>query len=308
MEKSFGNLLRHSRLATYDRTLPQVYTTPRKCKQIGDWGLKRNLPTVVRTPFVTIGDLDTAEHQTPWKSGQGQVLFVRRWKENFPNSKKPAPRSETVEYNVARMTPAEFQRFLKQASKKAPAFKEALAKKEVVPEQVFDYVNATFSNSSSSTTVGPTYSDHDAGWDYPVEGRILNSVTGGHAAGIAGVVALLPKRYSVGLRNSGDRKLRTFYVNEVKWDEEGRPMVEVKLRGAGETSPSLPHFLSGEYDQQSLHQSKFGSMSAHDMFESRPDQRDNIPVEEEDNSVANPVHMKLMERISGLMKGSKANE
>ena len=115
MSTSFASVLRNSRLASYDRSINQVYVKPKYSKS---WGLKRDLPSVVRTKFVTIGALDTAEHQTPWESGESKVLFIKRWKENFPGSKKPTPRAEELTYNIANMTPAEFQRFLPRITKK----------------------------------------------------------------------------------------------------------------------------------------------------------------------------------------------
>src|SRR5689334_10503820 len=60
MERSFSHLLRTSRLATFDKNINQIYTTSGKAKAIGDWGLKRNLPTVLRTHYLTIEQLDTA--------------------------------------------------------------------------------------------------------------------------------------------------------------------------------------------------------------------------------------------------------
>ncbi|KAL0078729.1 hypothetical protein J3Q64DRAFT_1206080 [Phycomyces blakesleeanus] len=302
MEKSFAGLLRNSRLATYDRRLAQVYTTPKKCKQIGDWGLKRNLPTVIRTPYVTIGDLDTAEHQTPWQSGQSQVLFVKRWKENFPNSTKPAPRREEPEHNVALMSSSEFKRFLKKVSKNKDDFKEKLDRKEVVPEQLYEFFNVTFNETPSSTTVGPTYSDYEHGWDYPVEGRILNADKQGHVVGIAGVTALLTKRNSIGLRPNSERRIRTFYVEKAGFDEQGKPMVIVNINHS--SSSAIPSLLSPDgfarYNE-GRGSSLFGSMAADDMFSTKPHEQ--ARTQDDDSKVsANPQHTQLMRRIYGLLE------
>ncbi|KAI9031790.1 hypothetical protein CLU79DRAFT_802242 [Phycomyces nitens] len=300
MEKSFAGLLRNSRLATYDRSIPQVYTTPKKCKQIGDWGLKRNLPTVIRTRYVTIGDLDTAEHQTPWQSGQGQVLFVKRWKENFPNSTKPAPRREEPEHNVALMTSSEFKRFLKQVSKRGSEFREKLEKKEVVPEQLYEYFNANFNETPSSTMVGPTYSDYEHGWDYPVEGRILNSDKQGHVAGIAGITALLTRRNSIGFRPNSERRLRTFYVEKAGIDEQGKPLVIVNMNHS--SSSAIPSLLTPDelarFGERG--RSLFESIDAEDMFSTKPHKQ--AHVQDDDSKVSpNPQHTQLMQRIHGLL-------
>ncbi|CEP14814.1 hypothetical protein [Parasitella parasitica] len=319
MEKSFASLLRHSRLSSYDRTLEQVYTSPKRFKRIGDWGLKRNLPTVIRTNNVTIGALDTAEHQTPWESGNGKVLFIRRWKENFPNSKKPLPRPEEIQHNAATMTPAEFQRLLKRSEKyKAKEFQEKLKNKELLPEQVFDYLQVSFATDPSESTaandgvVGPTYSDYEVGWHYPVQGRILNMDRMGHAVGVGGVVALMAKRTSLGLRNSGDRAPRTFYVRNAEIDPQGRPKVEVTIQ-PNATSTSIPllydytNFDSLDYLNDS---NRNVDMTADDMMHPKRYQRQGRSqgaTAETDNVTPNPEHNDLMSRISGLLTNSKKN-
>ncbi|KAI8884157.1 hypothetical protein K501DRAFT_83793 [Backusella circina FSU 941] len=309
MEKSFANLLRHSRLASYDSSLTQVYKTPKHCKKIGDWGLKRNLPTVIRTPHVTIGGLDTAEHQTPWESGESKVLFVKRWKENFPNSRKPASRPEEIHHNVASMTPAEFQRFLKKSQKKAGQFQEALKKKELVPEQVFEYLNANFAETVTENggIVGPTYSEYNVGWDYPVQGRILNQDKHGFAIGIGGVVASLPRRKVIGLRNIGNREVRTFFVQQAELDEQGKPKVEVLLKN-NDGSSSVPLLNdNGGFDifyNPAKSESPFAMDSDKTGFKSR---RRNQGPETDDNIKPNPEHTDLMARISGLLENNKKN-
>ncbi|KAI7867174.1 hypothetical protein BDF14DRAFT_1806608 [Spinellus fusiger] len=300
MEKSFAGLLRNSRIATYDRRIPQVYTTSKKNKKVGDWGLKRNLPTVVRTPYVTIGDLDTAEHQSPWQSGQSQVMFLRRWKENFPNSKKPTPRSEQPEYNVALMSNPEFKQFLQQVSKRAHIFREKLANNEVVPEQLFEFFNINFNETPASTIVGPTYSDYEFGWNYPVEGRILNADKLGHVVGIVGVAAVLTRRNSIGLKSSSDRRLRTFYVEKAEIDEQGRPMVTVNMQHS--TSSAIPSLLSmDDYGDDKDHRMNIiDTMAADDMFLTQPYKQ--AHAQDSDGNIRpNPNHSELMERINSLL-------
>lgn len=287
---SFASLLRSSRLATYDRSISQVYTTPLKKK--ANWGLKRDLPKVIRTKYVTIGALDTSEHQTPWESGNSKVLFVKRWKENFYHSKRPAPRLDTETHNIVRMTPAQFNRFLGQVSKLEPQFQALLKKKELVPEQVFEYLNVTFAESpASESPVGPTYSDYYNTPDapaYPVEGRILNAEKHGHAVGIAGVVAFLPKRHSMSLRQLGDRRVRTFYVESAHIDDEGKPKVMLTTTPPG--AASLPFMLNFDDDVEE-------PFTSSNMFLKRKESIGKV----DDQIKANPDHDKLMSRIAGLI-------
>ncbi|KAG0748599.1 hypothetical protein G6F57_003005 [Rhizopus arrhizus] len=314
MEKSFANLLRHSRLASYDKTIEQVYKTPKDCKKIGDWGLKRNLPTVIRTPHVIVKSLDTAEHQTPWVSGESKVLFIKRWKENFPNSRKPTSRSEQVQYNIATMTPAEFQRFLRKIEKqKAPEFKAALVTKQVIPEQVFEYlnVNVTGDNDKGEGVVGPSYSEYQTEWDYPVEGRILNMLrrASGHAVGVGGVVAYLPRRHTLGLKTAVDRKIRTFYVQEAEIDEEGKPRVVVtpNRKGASTSVAILNGYES--FETQDYYTNK-RSMTAADMWNTQGNNR-HRPAgrpQSKDNVKPNPEHTDLMMRISSLLNTSQKED
>lgn len=236
MDKSFANLLRHSRLASFDRSLEQVYTSPKRFRKTGDWGLKRNLPTVIRTRFVEIKRLDTAEHQTPWESGDSKVLFLKRWKENFPNSSKP----------------------------------------------------------KSGTVVGPTYSDYKVDWNYPVVGRVLNSDRTGFAVGIGGVVAHMSKRDAVGLRNSGERAARTFYVRNAEIDENGNPKVEVAL-----TSGEYSYTTSLLNDGFPTKQNPKIDMTVREMM------NEGRKTDSEDNIIPNPEHTELMARIASLLDSGK---
>ncbi|KAI8086253.1 uncharacterized protein BX664DRAFT_386688 [Halteromyces radiatus] len=277
MEKSFASLLRHSKLATYDRRLNQVYATPKHRKQRGDWGLKRNLPSVIRTPFVTIGQLDTVEHQTPWDSGYSQVAFIQRWKENFmgiATSRRTRPRYDILQqsnnnnnnngqeyHNLASMSRQQFDHFLKHTitPETIDALQQALKTNQITRDQVYDYLNVSFRPEPFSV-VGPLYStDHSplSDQDTIVEGRILNTEKGGYAVGISGVVAFLPKRYAIGIKKPGDRLLvRKFYVRHAYIDDQGKPQVTVSLQPRsnllGTTSPASSSSLSSPSSSSTL--------------------------------------------------------
>lgn len=293
MSKSFASLLRNSRLASYDRSISQVYTAPAKYKQVGDWGLKRTLPTVIRTKYATFEALDTQEHQTPWKAANNQVLFVKRWKENFPKSEKPVPRTDVETHNIAKMTPGDFQRFLQQCARLEPEFQQLLKKKELVPEQVFEFLQVTFADNPSDVPVGPTYSSYTPDQSYPVEGRILNGRKHGHAVGVGGVVAFLPKRHSINLRHLGDKKVRTFYVESAYIDDEGKPRVVLTTKPAESDSAPFTLSFDGLYDDTP-------TIHTRDLFLTRSDSL-GIIQDDDDRVQANPDHDELMSRIADLI-------
>ncbi|KAI8970137.1 hypothetical protein BDF20DRAFT_804656, partial [Mycotypha africana] len=236
---AFANLFRSSRLASYDRTINQVYTTTKNFKKIGDWGLKRNLPTVIRTDYTTIKDLDTAEHQTPWYTANNQVLFMKRWKENFDASVSQKPKTPAASVtedndkqlqNVMAMTPAQFNHFKKQCAKRASEFQHLVKSKQLVREQIYDYLNVTF--EQERPVMGPTYSAATPPQEpLKVQGRILNPVKVdyfiGHAVAVGGIVALLPREYASFIQaNKNDRnQLHDFYVESITMNEDGTPLI-----------------------------------------------------------------------------------
>ncbi|KAG0317737.1 hypothetical protein BGZ99_006123 [Dissophora globulifera] len=150
MERSFSHLLRTSRLASFDKNIAQIYTAPAKAKAIGDWGLKRNLPTVLRTHHLYIEKLDTAEHQTPFQSGTSDYLFLQRWKENFPSSRPPLPQPVAVKKDLSAMTEAEFQKLLQSAREKRQAWKEAVAANKFRSDDHFHFMNIMPRHSKGS--------------------------------------------------------------------------------------------------------------------------------------------------------------
>ncbi|KAI8060860.1 hypothetical protein BC940DRAFT_311270 [Gongronella butleri] len=304
MDKTFAGLFRHSRLASYDRTLAQVYTTPKSAKKTGNWGLKRSLPTVVRTGYVTVGDLDTSEHQTPWQSGESQVLFVKRWKELFPGSKAPLPRRDQVQHNVASMTPQQFKRFLKQARQQAPAFQQALKNKEVTPEQVFDFLHCHFNKdltlNEQDSVVGPTYSNYEVEYTHPVKGRILNKQHDGYAVGIQGIVAKLSKTTAAGLRVGTDRGVRDFFVQDARIDPQGRPEVTVNLQAQPSDFNNL--FPTSYAATPTTTVSDIFS-STRPTYASAPNATNKQTYNQHDDNIQqNPDHLAVMMRITDLLK------
>ncbi|RKP10875.1 hypothetical protein THASP1DRAFT_8484, partial [Thamnocephalis sphaerospora] len=231
---SFARLLRTSRLATYDPRIPQVYTTFGRHRHVGDWGLKRNLPTTVRTNVITVQALDTAEHQTPFDSAQGQIWQLERWKEAFPESRPPRARDVNPPVNVQRLKASEWRRFVRKAETRKNEWRTAVRSGQAQPDEHLRFLNATYQPATetgertvSSIAVGPWYD-----WHQPekraVRGRALNRVTNGYAVGVGGIVALLPlhKALTMGALTP---VVNTFYIDQMNIDENGRPEVQLSL-------------------------------------------------------------------------------
>ncbi|KAF9359166.1 hypothetical protein BGX34_008516 [Mortierella sp. NVP85] len=271
MERSFTHLLRTSRLATFDKSIPQIYTTHQKAKAIGDWGMKRNLPTVLRTHFLNIEQLDTAEHQTPFKSASSDYLFLQRWKENFPSSRPPKPQPLVDKKDLAAMTDAEFNKLLRTAREKRQVWKEALSKNEFRSDEHLAFLNVTYrtpkagsfdtatsqaavgtssrSPGSISYTpaplsarpkVGPTYGFYQPLNPVIVQGRNLGRGRSANPViGACGVVASLPS-YAPPHHQNMTKSLQPYYVIKAELDPDGRPDVVLSL-----TAPSPGNWLLG---------------------------------------------------------------
>ncbi|CAG8516492.1 3402_t:CDS:1 [Racocetra fulgida] len=263
---SFPELLRRSRLATFDPSLPQVYTSYGRYKTRGEWGLKRNLPSFLRTNVITVGALDTIEHQTPYKSAETMVKFTKCWKENFPLSKMVKPRKdEPSVINIGKMSDKEFKKFLKKkveprkyewrklikefdviastkvdesgltsvesATKKYPAFNE--------------FLNISYERKSPNIQ-GLTYSYNNPGTNIKVQGRTLNrDIPGGVAVGVSGIVANLVSQKATLLNRINREKLETFYVEKAEFNEHGKPSVRVSKAPVYSIHDGLDSYYGG---------------------------------------------------------------
>src|SRR4051794_22869185 len=120
---SFSQLLKNSRISKFDPALSQVYKTYGEYHRRGEYGIKRNLPNHLRTNVVTIREIDTMEHQSPYKSAETLTRFTKKCKENFLISKRVEPLKLTDLNqrdlkNVAKMSKKEFEKLLKQVEKR----------------------------------------------------------------------------------------------------------------------------------------------------------------------------------------------
>ncbi|KAF8976226.1 hypothetical protein BGZ46_008449 [Entomortierella lignicola] len=273
MERSFSHLLRTSRLATFDKNIPQIYTTSGKSKAIGDWGLKRNLPTVLRTHYLNIEQLDTAEHQTPFKSASGDYLFLQRWKENFPTSRPPQPQPVNIKKDLSSLTNAEFKKLLQAAREKRQAWKEAVANNEFRSDDYLDFMKVTSrqskigsidtatsqaslgfgssspiipASSTPSTTrvkVGPTYGFFEPSTPIVVQGRNLGRTRNIQFIGVSGVVASL-QNMGTTYHQTSSKSLQPYYVHKAELEADGRPNVVL-----GYTPPGPENWLNSRGDQ-----------------------------------------------------------
>jgi hypothetical protein len=245
-EQSFARLLRTSRLASYDPHIPQVYTTFGRHRKRGDWGLKRNLPTTVHTNVITVQALDTPEHQTPFESAQAQVWQLERWKEAFPASQPPPPRSVNPPINILKLKPSEWRRFLRQVKERKDEWRAAVRENKYQAGDHLRFLNADYypvnqtgERVISTTAVGPWY-DWYPSTRHAVKGRTLNRIGSGFAVGVGGIVAMLPAHKVLKL-TALTSNVNTFYVEQMVIDEHGRPEVQLSmLESTSAVSTQLP--------------------------------------------------------------------
>jgi hypothetical protein len=165
MPSSFATLFRHSKFASFDPAISQVYTSYGGDAHRGHWGLKRNLPLRRRNKFITAQTIDSPEQQTEWSNAESQARFIRRWNEldvdvhvsatRIQNSSQWRVDSEfaplttedgtpkdaywagdrtTAVPNIHAMTNKEFTSYLKKLRQLRPAFKEYLRETLTLPK------------------------------------------------------------------------------------------------------------------------------------------------------------------------------
>ncbi|KAH8930037.1 hypothetical protein BT69DRAFT_1328198 [Atractiella rhizophila] len=90
MSKDFSTLLRHSRFATWDPVIEQVYTSPIHggYRVRMDYGVKRSLPRLAkRFPMIRIQSIDTTEKYTEFD----KTLNAANWLNRFEASRTGVP-------------------------------------------------------------------------------------------------------------------------------------------------------------------------------------------------------------------------
>lgn len=81
----------------------QSITTPASSHSRGNWGLKRDLPTKTKYPFLRYTALDTLEHFTTYESAADDVITLKKWQEmDLPLLKGPAIHHSLESHSFAR--------------------------------------------------------------------------------------------------------------------------------------------------------------------------------------------------------------
>ncbi|KAJ2065341.1 hypothetical protein GGI17_000393 [Coemansia sp. S146] len=265
MESAFSRLFRTSKLASYDRSVKQVYATYPEAFAQGDWGLKRSVPKKVTTRLVTIGSIDSKEQITQLESANRQYMMVNAWKENFPNSHSPgssapdnlmqamftmyespdrrdgdesgeAAATRAPPRNLGTMTRSEWKRFLEEARLRRAEWKHALEDGRFAPEETLSFMNATNLYNALGDGVHrlPTYHDHvSVSEELQVQGRVLNKAAAGYAVAVQGIIAYLPLQNHSQEAGFQYRDVKTFYVHSASFDSQGRPDVLLGIRPRG---------------------------------------------------------------------------
>ncbi|PWN44216.1 hypothetical protein IE81DRAFT_321617 [Ceraceosorus guamensis] len=85
MRSALARALAGSRLSSYDPAVQQIYTAPAASQVRGDFGFKRPLPTVDKTPgtirYVEVQGMDDVGGQTRWAENEQEVLLKKTWQE-----------------------------------------------------------------------------------------------------------------------------------------------------------------------------------------------------------------------------------
>ncbi|KAJ2161893.1 hypothetical protein GGF46_001084 [Coemansia sp. RSA 552] len=262
MEGAFGRLYRTSKLASYDRSIKQIYTTYKSSLGRKEWGLKRRLPKKVGTQLVVLKSAETREQMVDFESANQPYLMVQSWKENFTASTSPKwaamPEPEFGMYgaaehpgdsadgraargpqrNLGRMSRLEWRRFLDEVKARRSEWKAELAKGNYAPEEALTFVNATSVSSSTSDGVvrSPTYHDYEPpAQSVEVYGRILNRTGASYAVAVQGIVATLPHSNYIQDHGFQNRDVKKFFVHSARFDNQGRPVVVLGINPAGQS-------------------------------------------------------------------------
>ncbi|KAJ2548189.1 hypothetical protein J3B01_001732 [Coemansia erecta] len=193
MDGAFARLYRTSKLASYDRSIKQIYTTTGIKAKAKDWGLKRPMPKNMKTRLASIDELDTREQFTEFTPANKEFMIMQTWKENFTESHSPnsegskddafdvlggfdgqedrfedrvgdiegqgsrteneRPKRQGPLRNLSRMTEKQWNKFLQEAYARRPEWKDELAKGNFVPEEALAFMGAINGGSSDNDGV-----------------------------------------------------------------------------------------------------------------------------------------------------------
>lgn len=165
---TFGTLLKHSKFASFDPRISQVYTTHGGDAHRGHWGFKRPLPLRRRGAYITVKSVDTPEHQTEWNSAEPQALWIKNWGElkitpheswlgapehttdsdYIPQTQSPEHWRQPYIPNLEAMSRKEFAQYLE----KIRAYRDAFLKQQKARDQAGDVTSYQLSNLNKSST------------------------------------------------------------------------------------------------------------------------------------------------------------
>ncbi|KAJ2326697.1 hypothetical protein IWW51_002137 [Coemansia sp. RSA 2702] len=265
MESAFARLYRTSKLASYDRSIKQIYTTYGRNARNKDWGLKRPMPSKMETMMATIGSLDTKEQIVDFVPANKEYLMLNSWKENFTRSRVPhsgPPQSEMIGMfdvhdeqgsqvpgpeaakprargplrSLGKMSPGQWKRFLDEARARRAEWKGELAKGNYAPEEALTFMGATNATSAAGDGVHrqPEYHDYvPPGESLQVQGRLLGRVGSMYTVAVQGIVATLPLGNHAMEPGFQYRDVKTFYVHSAEFDHRGLPHVVLGMSPLG---------------------------------------------------------------------------
>ncbi|KNE66499.1 hypothetical protein AMAG_11633 [Allomyces macrogynus ATCC 38327] len=246
---SVGTLLRNSKLAQFDRHLPQVYTSVN-----GHWGaVKARIPARMPATYLTFRALDTKFQVPDMRNADGKVQTVRRLKEQLPYvvpssyaafTAQEAPGAPPVT-NLADLPRAELRDLIKSlpvGHVKNPAEWHKPLRVDNTPLR---NMRSTAAPGSPHAPAGPVYTVHDttsaardaaaalgsssitaqaaATGDVPlVHGRMLAQYRSKHAVGVAGIIG------EVEGHSRPSKMLTKFEVDEATWDRRARPILKLR--------------------------------------------------------------------------------
>ncbi|KAJ3361573.1 hypothetical protein GGF32_007177 [Allomyces javanicus] len=274
---SVGTLLRNSKLAQFDRHLPQVYTSVN-----GHWGaVKARIPARMPATYLTFRALDTKFQVPDMRNADGKVQTVRRLKEQLPYivpssyaafTAQDAPGAPPVT-NLADLPRAQLRSLiasLPAGNVKNPAEWHKPLRVDNTPLR---NMRSTAAPGSAHAPAGPVYTVHDttsaardaaaalgssvvaqaaATGDVPlVRGRMLAQYRSKHAVGVAGIIG------EVEGHSRPSKMLTKFEVDEATWDRRARPIL--KLREIRSSLAPTGGMRTSRITAESRTQQRFGA-------------------------------------------------
>lgn len=153
---SYSALLRRSKLASYNPSIEQVYTSTGGNLSRSNFGLKRPLPqaTTSAAPFVRVNSLDNAQKRTEFRKGTKEALYVQKWAESGHRVTSSADRTQGATPDLLRVKVQ--SRFVPEAfggavPKPAEALKAATALNGL-PPNFLDFTEQQFDSWLASLT------------------------------------------------------------------------------------------------------------------------------------------------------------